>query len=211
MDDIRSRLLDNPDPVQRAAGILVWQSICYEAFKQKQGPEDFTAISYAVMDGHDYTMASCVVNVDSIEVFFDASDPNLPVFIDALLTYEATQEVMEGKAVVGYISLRFTGPTRALLGMQAFPRTCVVEVACLKDVAGSQELMAFASAFARDRNIRGIIHWGQRNDCTAAEIEDRFGDATWIGDKLTPWRRALHHIVGGDRFSTEFTRRLGLE
>jgi hypothetical protein len=214
MDDIRSKLLDNPDPVQREAGILVWQSIAYEAFKQQQSPHDYTAISYAVMDSHNYQDVSCEVNVDSIEVFFAANDPNLPVFIDALLTYEATQEVMEGKAFVGYISLRFTGPTRALLGMQAFPRTCAVEVACLKDVAGSQELLAFASALARDRNIRGIIHWGQRNDCTAAEIEDRFGDAsdpTWIGDKLSPWRRALHHIVGGDRFSTEFTRRLGLE
>jgi hypothetical protein len=204
----------NPDPGLRAAGILVWQAIAYKVFESQQEPHDYTAISYAVMDAHDYQMASCEVNVDSIEVFFAADDPNLIVFIDALLTFEATQEVMEGKAFVGYISLRFTGPTRALLGMQRFGRTCAVEVACLKDVAGSQELIEFASTFARNRNIRGIIHWGQRNDCTRAEIEDRFGDSTWVGDRLSPWREALQLITDGgrlNRFSSAFTRRLGLE
>jgi hypothetical protein len=214
LDDVRAMLLNNPDPAMRMAGILIWQAIVYKVFQSQQAPEDFTAISYAVMDNHNYQMASCEVNVDSIEVFFDADHTALIAFVDALLVFEATQEVTEGKAAVGYASLRFTGPSRALLGTERFPRTCAVEVACLKDVAGSKELVDFASTFARNYNVRGVVHWGQRNDCTSAEIQRRFGDAIWFGDKLTPWRGALQHVTENgtfNRFSSAFTRRLGLE
>jgi len=84
MDDVRSKLLDNPAPGMRAAGILIWQALAYKAFEAEQSPHDYTAISYAVMDAHNYQMASCEVNVDSIEVFFAADDPMLIAFIDAL-------------------------------------------------------------------------------------------------------------------------------
>jgi hypothetical protein len=214
LNDLRATLLGNPDPAMRMAGILIWQAIVYKAFQSQQAPEDFTAISYAVMDSHNYRMASCEVNVDSVELFFDADHTALIAFVDALLVFEATQEVTAGMAAVGYASLRFTGPSRALLGMERFPRSCAVEVACLRDVAGSQELVDFASAFARNHNIRGIVHWGQRNDCTRAEIQYRFGEKTWFGDSLTPWRDSLHRITDNgtfNRFSSAFTRRLGLE
>ena len=46
-----------------------------------------------------------------------------------LLAFEIAQEVaVVPSAFVGYISLRFTGPTRALLGQQRFPLSCAVEV-----------------------------------------------------------------------------------
>ena len=61
----------------------------------------------------------------------------LIAFVDALVGYEIRQE-LQGKAFVGYASIRFTGKTRALIGEQRWERTAVVEVACLKDVAGSR-------------------------------------------------------------------------
>jgi hypothetical protein len=47
-------------------------------------PPEYEAISYAVMDRHDYLDQSCDVVGDSIELFFDATDSMLIAFIDAL-------------------------------------------------------------------------------------------------------------------------------
>jgi hypothetical protein len=199
----------------RLAGLVVWQMIVFKAFSDQQSPSDFEAISYAVMDGHDYFDQSCNVNVDSIEVFFDATDPMLIAFVDALLAFEISQEVQLGRAFVGYISLRFTGPTRALIGQQRFPISCAVEVAGLRDVDGVTELIDFAISSALDRNYQGILHWGQRNESQRFQIEERFGvtPADPVG-ALRRWRQALNQITENGRldgFSSAFTRRTGLE
>jgi hypothetical protein len=103
------------------------------------------------MDRHDYHDKNCNVNVDSIEVFFDATDPNLITFVDQLIGYEIMQE-KTGKAFVGYTSLRFTRNTATLIGMEKFPLTCAVEVAGLKDVSGSVELINFAGTLCLNKN-----------------------------------------------------------
>jgi hypothetical protein len=216
METIKNGLLDpdEPDPLKRAAGIFTWQLIVFLAFQSQQEDRDYEAISYAVMDQKDYLNISCEVNVDSVEVFFDAVDDRLIAFVDALIAYETMQE-FDGLAFVGYASLRFMGPTRALLGMQKHQVTAAVEVACLRDVSGSQELIDHAVRLALNPNIGGVLHWGQRNDATAADIERLFGDSTSVtnGD-LGAWRKALDLVTAGgalDGFSSEFTRRTGLE
>lgn len=215
MNDIRSTLLSSSDPAVRLAGLVVWQMIVFKAFSDQQSPSDFEAISYAVMDGHDYFDRSCNVNVDSIEVFFDATDPMLIAYVDALLAFEISQEVQLGRAFVGYISLRFTGATGALIGQQRFPISCAVEVAGLRDVDGVTELIDFAILLALDRNFQGILHWGQRNTSQRFQIAERFGATPGdpIGN-LGRWRQALNQITDNGRldgFSSAFTRRTGLE
>jgi hypothetical protein len=214
LDDLRSLLLDRADPAERAAGIFIWQCIYYKLFKSQQDDLDYDAISYAVMDQHNYLDLSCNVNVDSIEVFFDASDPMLIAYIDALIAFEAGQE-FQGRSFGGYASLRFMGSSRALLGMQRWPVTCAVEVAGLKDVRGTKELIDFAISFALNNNVRGILHWGQRNPSTANHIEDRFGQAALVrAGELQTWRQALKMVTDGGRldgFSSPFTRQTGLE
>jgi hypothetical protein len=215
MNDIRNMLLSPPDPAQRAAGIFVWQLIAYKTFAGQQESADYEAISYAVMDGHDYFDRSCNINVDSIEVFFDATNPMLVPYVDELLAFEIGQEVNAGKAFVGYISLRFTGPTRARIGMQRFPLSCAIEVSGLRDATGVTELIDYATMLALDSNYQGILHWGQRNDSQRAHLEERFGDtlANPVGN-LRTWRQALARITGNGRFdgfSNAFTRRTGLE
>jgi hypothetical protein len=215
MNDLRSILLDRATPRERLAGLFVWQMIAHGIFSSQRGKADFEAISYAVMDGHDYLERSCNGNADSIEVFFDATDPMLIAYIDALLAFEITQEVKEGRAFVGYISLRFTGPTRALIGPQRFKRSCAVEVARLRDVEGVTELIDFAITLALDNNFKGILHWGQRNESLRAHIEERFGPTPTdpTGD-LQRWRQALSRITENgtlNGFSSAFTRRTGLE
>lgn len=213
MENIKNTLLapNDPNPARRAVGILIWQLIVYKAFESEQDDQDFDAISYAMMDRKDYLNMSCEVNVDSIEVFFDAVDDRLIAFVDALIAYEMMQE-FNGKAFVGYASLRFMGRSRALIGMQKFEMTCSVEVACLKDVTGSQDLINYAITLARNPNIRGLLHWGQRNNYTRAEVERIYGDAPFTN--LWFWREALKLITDDGRldgFSSEFTRRTGLE
>ena len=174
----------------------------------QQKEQDWTAISYAVMDGHNYRDKSCEVNVNSVEVFFDATSSNLITFVDRLLKFERDQEFLQGKAAVGYISLRFMSKTRALIGPERQDLTCAVEVAALRDVQGSGELVAFAETLSRDRNINGILHWGQRNDSSMADIQFRFGRS------LDVWRRQLAKVTEDGRldgFSSAFTRRVGLE
>jgi hypothetical protein len=214
IDDLRSLLLDHDDPEVRAAGVFIWQCIIYKLFRSQQEDLDYEAISYAVMDQHNYLDQSCNVNVDSIEVFFDASDSTLIAYIDALIAFEAGQE-FQGKSFGGYASLRFMGSSRALLGMQRWPVTCAVEIAGLKDVKGTKELIDFAISHALNYNNRGILHWGQRTTSTVQNIEDRFGNTALVrAGELQTWRDALNLITKGGQFagfSSSFTRQTGLE
>lgn len=214
MEGIKNELLDpsEPDPLKRAAGLFAWQMIAYKVFEEMQGDLEFGARSYAVMDRKNYLDRSCEWNVESVEVFFDANDDRLVAFVDALIAFEINQE-FRGKAFLGYASLRFTGRTRAKLGMQRWKTTCAIEVAGLADLSGSRDLVEYATQLALNPNIGGILHWGQRNTATASDIERLFGigyEAS--GGPLARWRSALGKITGGgDAFSSEFTRHTGLE
>jgi len=215
LNTVRDALLSNPDPLARAAGIFTWQCISLEVFESQQKPISYTAISYAVMDKFDYLDRSCQVNVDSIEVFFDGFSEKYITFVDQLLEFEKQQEYM-GKAFVGYISLRFTSETKALIGMEKFSRTCAVEVAGLKDVEGTVELIDRAMFLARNLGTyAGILHWGQRNEHSMEEIQYHFGDR--VGSptgNLSKWRKSLSRLTDNGRlgrFSNVFTRRTGLE
>jgi hypothetical protein len=216
MEHIKDLVLgDEDEPIPRgAAGIFVWQLIALLAFESQQYPRNFNAISYAVMETHDYLEQSCRSNVDSIEVFFDATDSRLVAFVDQLIEFEKQQE-FSGNAFLGYASLRFVGQSRALLAPERYPVTCAIEVACLRDMSGSQELVDYAVQLARSPIYDGILHWGQRNDCNQTEIESRFGDGPGMsGGSLGTWRLALSQITDNGRldgFSNSFTRQTGLE
>jgi hypothetical protein len=230
VNDLRGALLGAPpllgpaSLLAQAAGILVWRAIVAEVFK-KNLRKDCSAISYAVLDGHDYTDISCAVNARSVEVFFDAADPNLIAFVDRLLQFESDQEwEVPGKSVAGYISLRFSQPSAALLAPGPWPppppgilpRTVAVECSGLADEAGSTDFVNFAVALALDPNYRGYLHWGQQNDSTQEQIEFRFGGApnSPTGSPLNTWRSILSRLTDNGRndgFSSEFTRRIGLE
>jgi hypothetical protein len=216
MERIKDLVLGDEDDLipRAAAGIFVWQLIAYYVFKSQQEPRQFDAISYAVMETHDYLGHSCNVNVDSVEVFFNAEDTRLVAFVDELIEFEKQLEC-KSKVFLGYVSLRFVGKSRALLAPQRHPVTCAIEVACLKDMSGSQELVDYAINLARNPIFNAAFHWGQHNICTPAEIERIFGDGVGkdAGD-LGKWRRALSRITDNGRlngFSNRFTRQTGLE
>jgi len=156
-DDLRGGLLN--DPVTRPAGILVWRAIVSKVWESQQSPHDYAAISYAIMDTHNYRDLSCAVNVRSLEVFFDAADPALVTFVDRLLKFEIDQEFQHGHSVAGYVSLRFCGQTSALIGQERFARTVAIECSGLADVNGSIQFVDFAE------NYLGVnvIFWSTRS------------------------------------------------
>jgi hypothetical protein len=222
LNNLRASLLGSSDPNQRLAGIIVWRAIANAVFASQQSSQPYAAISYAIMDAHDYTDISCTVNVRSVEVFFDADDPNLLAFVDRLLKFESDQEFLSGLSVVGYISLRFCRRSAATIAPQALsplsgaaPLTCAIECAGLADADGSTQFVDEAVRLALDPNINGVLHWGQQNDSTQQEIEFRFGDAP--GSPTGPlhdWRSVLSTLTDNGRkdgFSSLFTRRTGLE
>jgi hypothetical protein len=206
MEKVKNKLLDpdEPDPIIRAANLFAWQMLAYKLFQALQGDYDAAALSFALLETHDYQDVSCNRNVASVEVFFDANDSRLIAFIDALIAFEIQQE-LQGKACLGYAALRFTGPSRATIGPQQWWRTCSVEVAALKDVTGSEEMVEYAARLALNPNMGGILHWGQYNPSNQQQVEMRFGP------RLTTWRSVLAEFNGGGGFSNAFSRRTGLE
>jgi hypothetical protein len=99
--------------------------------------------------------------------------------------------------------------------MQKHDVTCAVEVSCLKDVSGGQQVVDYAATLARNLTFNGMLHWGQHNDYTMADVEHRYGDsANAPGGELRTWRTALSRLTDNGRldgFSSDFTRRTGLE
>ena len=211
LDRTRKLLLDDSSGPAQHAGLFIWHLIAFKVFvsPSNQGPIDHTGISYAILDNHNYKDRSCQVNVDSIEVFFDVRNPMLPIFIDGLIAFEKSQEA-SGRAIVGYASLRFIGKSDALLHPARWERTCVVEVAGLRDTVGSTDLIDYAIRLALDPQYGGVLHWGQRNPSSAADIDRLFGPATDPESALGAWKRVLRTLIGGSpAFSSKFTIQTG--
>lgn len=167
------------------------------------------AISYAVMDQHDYQNVGCVAPGDSIEFFIDGNSPKLIDFIDAGLA--AVRDLADdGLAFGGYISLRFMTTSPALLATQRWNRTCSVEIAGLSRASGCETLIARLEAESRNYDI--VLHWGQRNRRSIDDIEKHFSPTA--GGALFKWRAALSQLSEHGRlanFSTDYTRHKGLE
>ena len=107
-------------------------------FESEQKDRDYVAISYAVMDGHDYLDRSCFGNAESIEIFFDAARPDIYcAFADAALAFEAAQEEQSGKFAVGYISLRYMRGSQGLIAPSQFDETVAIEISGIRDARGS--------------------------------------------------------------------------
>jgi hypothetical protein len=214
-ENIRKTVLDpdkfndpNTSDDDKNAMIIAWIEIAKGVFDEQQKDRVLEAISYAVTDAHNYLDEFCSTNIVSMEVFFDVNNPMLLEFINNLIIFENNQLQQQGKSFAGYVALRFTGKTRALIGMERWEKTCSVEIAGLTNVAGTLELVDYAIRLSRNRNYDGILHWGQQNEATIGDIEH------WFGNDLLTWRQKLGDITDNGRlkkFSTNFTTHLGLE
>ncbi len=123
----------------------------------------FRGSSYSVMDT---TYGQSVKSSDpgySIELFFQSIDVNGELgfvrFVNAVIAaINAATETF----LTGYVSLRFTGSTRACLGMQQWNQTCAVEISVVQGVQG--ELPLLTNILDMVYQYSGIPHWGQLID-----------------------------------------------
>jgi len=183
--------------------------LMYWAGANSQHPAPITAISYAVMDTHNYQNKGCIEPGDSIEFFIDANSQDLVSFIDYAL--DAVRDLAsEGEGFGGYISMRFMKDCPSFLAMQRWPRTCSIEIAGLSKVDGCGILLQRLEQESLNRDI--ILHWGQRNNRAQLDLEKVFGP--WPGGPFHRWRDALSVLSEHgrlDNFSTPFSRYKGLE
>ena len=206
-------IMNNPD-IPRPVAIMTIRMIFLMIFESQQSKRDFVALSYAVMDTHDYKDRSCFGNAESIEVFFDANRPGVYcTYVDQILAFEAAQQENEGKFTAGYVSLRYVRGSQGLIAPSRFAETVVIEVAAIRDAAGSVPFVMNAAQVARHPMFGVPFHWGQFNPLQRPEV-DRIFNAPPKPGALNAWRDALRLFTQNGRrngFSSAFTRRTGLE
>ena len=199
--------------VPQSIKIMLLRLIVKLLFEMQQKNHDYVAISYAVMDGHDYVDRSCFGNAESIEIFFDAARPDIYcAFVDAALAFEAAQEEQAGRFTAGYVSLRYMLGSEGLIAPSQFAETVAIEISGLRDAKGSVPFIMNAVDLARNPMFRGFFHWGQFNPLNRAEVEALYDSAPT--KRLTRWRSALQKFTRNgtmDGFSSAFTRHAGLE
>jgi hypothetical protein len=156
--------------------------------------------SYKIMDTFNYAAPNCIL-VDSVEVFFDATQPNFLATIDQLLS------TIDGAGnVVGYFSMRFTGPTRATLGMQQAPLNCSAEISILKGVPDNDAVIRAIEDFTIAHG--GRLHWGQRNERLNST---NLNAAMYPG--LAQWKTVRNQLTSNGTLTTfdnSFTVQMGL-
>lgn len=139
-------------------------------------------------------------NGSSIEVIFDTSNRTFIDFINEILN-NGTRFTQ-----IGYISVRFSRSSNALLSMHNVESHIAVsiEVTSLDGLDHSSRWLDFVEQVALANG--GRLHWGQRNHLTSMDI------ALHYGGKIGVWRDQLDRIVrGSPMFSNNYTRRRGLE
>ncbi len=108
------------------------------------------------------------------------------------------------------LNLRFTRPTRAMIGMQQFEKTCCVEVYTVRDMDGNEAFFTGLEPILRAFNA--VPHWGQFHpaDMDFHSVFRRDGR-----DKLAVWQTQLDRIAlesGGtpNTFRRDFVLERGL-
>ncbi len=137
----------------------------------------------------------------SVEVMFPSDTSAFVDFLRAVLP----QGGMFSQA--GYVSVRFSRPSRATMSMHNLeaPLAVSIELASLAGLSGNHAWHRLVEREAIDRG--GRPHWGQQNTLLEPDVERLYGV-----DRLLRWRAALRTVSGESMtFSNDYTRRTGLE
>jgi hypothetical protein len=166
-------------------------------FSAQRGP------SYAVMTGNPtydadgarlpHELHWCY-RVNSCEIMFDAVDRRYIDFV-TLLAANAPRFRQ-----AGYISLRYSRRSRALLSMHnvASPHAVSIEVSTARYLRDSADWIEFVLRMAQI--LGGRPHWGQQNHPTPAQTQGLYSS------RLDRWRAVLAGLSGPSTlFSSAFT------
>jgi hypothetical protein len=141
-------------------------------------PGTFRGLSFTVMDTTFGQPAQAFQPAYSAEFFFPSIDANgqMPFvsFVNAVI---AAISAKTDTIFTGYVSLRFTGATRATLGMQQWPQTCAVELSSLQGIQNEQALYPQILSLAIQHGA--LVHWGQINQPFGGNATAYPGYANW--------------------------------
>jgi FAD/FMN-containing dehydrogenase len=153
----------------------------------------FRGLSFSVMDTTYGSTPGPSLPSFSIELFFpvDAVGGQLG-FVDFVNAALDAINAATSTFLVGYVSLRFTGATRAFLGMQQWNQTCAVEISVVQGVQNEEQLLA--EILNMVYRYGGLPHWGQLIDL-----------GTQGNGSLYPGYSQWRQVYG--RFSNNFTTR----
>jgi hypothetical protein len=171
--------------------------------RQSRPQERKRDVGYNIMDLYR-TSGDCYRG-DSVEVAFDATTGEHLAFVNEEIFPTFEHFAAKGMTVGGYIAFRFTRRSAALLAMQRWNFTCLIEIALLDGIRGNAPILDTLQAAAVRRG--GTVHWGQRNTLTRDLVEQAF-------PALPKWRLELSHVVGsdnGEMFDNKYCRTRGLE
>ncbi|MFC7532443.1 hypothetical protein [Actinoplanes sp. GCM10030250] len=160
-------------------------------------------VGYELMDLSE-TGGDCY-RADPMEVFFDAATGAHADFLEQDVFPAFVRSAKAGRTVAGYVSLRFTRRSSALLAMQQGDPTASIEIALLKGVEGNTEILHALQAAALRRGA--TIHWGQRNTIDAAAVAAGY-------PRLGLWRKRLAEVIGDGNpgtFDNAYCAARGLE
>jgi hypothetical protein len=140
----------------------------------------------------------------SFEVFFpaDVNNGNKASWVSYVSEALRTIQNAENTFLVGYVSVRFMGKTRALLGMAQWNPTCSVEISVLGGVNNLPGLLA--TLLSNSKKYGALQHWGQ--------LLDKGVDANAYPN-VGRWRAAYAEMNRRSNlswFQTDLSRRSGL-
>jgi hypothetical protein len=171
----------------------------------KPGPDETsTDLAHRIMAPVD--RGECAARGSALEVAFDTSSGAYLTFVDEAMML-LDQRRQQGLVLSGWFSLRFVGPSRAILSPQQSARTCMVELVGLRSMNSTAPLLDELEKLAIRHG--GIQHWAMFGIPNLAA-----GSLPRAYPRLDTWRRVRREISSNGTirtFENTFSARLGLD
>jgi hypothetical protein len=160
-------------------------SVCYDLAHKIMAPED---------------KGACAVRGPALELAFDATTGAYLSYIEDAMSF-LDQKRAEGKILGGWFSLRFVGPSRAILSPQQSARTCMIELVGLRSMRGINEILNGLELLGKSHGA--IQHWGMhsKDNLLPSDLQRAY-------PRLDTWRRVRREITNNgtiQTFENDFT------
>ena len=150
------------------------------------------------------SLGECAARGRGVELVFDTRFNAHLMFLDDMMTMLDDQRAM-GNVLGGWLSVRFTGPARAILSPQRSARSCTVEAVGLNTMRGTQPIFDAIEMFGVKHGA--TPHWGMFNSFSSDRVNAAF-------PRLDAWRRIRFQLTANGAlhtFDNQFTHDSGLE
>ena len=145
----------------------------------------------------------CAARGLALEIVIDTAGDMHLTFADAAIAL-LKAEAARGNFLGGWFSLRFVGPSRAILSPEHSTMTCTAEFTALRTLSDTRSLLDQLEALAR--RTGATQHWAMCNDLRAADVTRGY-------PRLNTWRSTRSALTNGGTvhtFDNSFSARVGL-